>query len=100
MNGRSPFFAVCLLAGSLLAHAADAPVERPTINVKDFGAKGDCRRAMDGVMNKGSAVLTSTSAHFTAEDVGKPIYVLGASVQKFPVLGDVPGAPFSSHIAG
>lgn len=71
----------------------------PRVNVKDFGAKGDCQRTMDGVMRKGSAVLTSNEAHFTAEDVGRPIYVLGASVQKFPELGEVPGAPLKSHIA-
>src|SRR5260221_11970285 len=100
MNGRSPFFAVCLLAGSLLAHAADAPVERPTINVKDFGAKGDCRRAMDGVMNKGSAVLTSTSAHFTGAVGGQPLYFLGVSVQRFPALGSWPGAPLRTLSSG
>jgi hypothetical protein len=81
--------------------AADASPasERPTINVKDFGAKGDCQRVSDGVISKGSAVLASNDAHFTAQDVGRPIYVLGASVQKFPELGEVPGAPLSSRIA-
>jgi len=92
------FFAVLWLLAAVL-RAADVS-ERPTINVKDFGAKGDGQRAMDGVMTKGSPVLSSASAHFTAEDVGKPIYVLGAAVQKFPELGDVPGAPLNSHIAG
>ena len=68
------------------------------VNVKDFGAKGDCQHVADGAMSKGLAVLTSESAHFTAQDVGRSIYVLGASVQKFPELGEVPGAPLSSHI--
>ncbi|MEP6670064.1 MAG: right-handed parallel beta-helix repeat-containing protein [Chthoniobacter sp.] len=81
------------------SQAADPLPPRPTINVKDFGAKGDCQRVTDGAIRKGSSVLTSASAHFAAEDVGKSIYVLGASVQKFPELGEVPGAPLGSHIA-
>ena len=101
MNAKSAIFATGLIAGWLLAvhgQAANVP-QRPTVNVKDFGAKGDCQRVTDAIMTKGSNALTSASAHFVAEDVGKPIYVLGASVQKFPELGEVPGAPLSSHIA-
>jgi hypothetical protein len=94
-----------LLACTTLQAAVVCAVEAPKapdslrVSVKDFGAKGDCQRAMDGVMHKGSAVLTSNEAHFTGQDVGRPIYVLGASVQKFAELGEVPGAPLSSHIA-
>jgi hypothetical protein len=103
MNALSKLAAIGFAAGWSLVTAlpaADGPPERPTVNVKDFGAKGDCRRLPDGVMTKRSTVLTSASAHFTADDIGQPIYVLGAAVQKFPDLGEVPGAPLSSRIAG
>ena len=41
------------------------------LNVKDFGAKGDLQAITDGVMTKGSAVLTSAAGRFTPADVGK-----------------------------
>jgi parallel beta-helix repeat protein len=89
---------VCAAVTASALEAAAPQPERPRINVKDFGAKGDCQRVPDGMMSKGSAVLTSASAHFTAQDVGQPIYVLGASVQAFPELGEVAGAPLNSRI--
>jgi hypothetical protein len=95
---RSFFILAFLVLPGAVVCALKIP-DSPRINVKDFGAKGDGQRAMDGVMQKGSAVLVSNEAHFTAQDVGRPIYVLGAAVQKFPELGEVPGAPLSSHIA-
>ncbi|EDY18531.1 hypothetical protein CfE428DRAFT_3916 [Chthoniobacter flavus Ellin428] len=93
--------AASVIAGLVLAAnalAADVP-QRPTINVKDFGAKGDCHHVVDGAMRKGAATLTSASAHFTKADIGQSIYVVGAAVQKFPDLGEVSGAALSSHIA-
>ena len=55
MNKPHAFVSWGLLLGWTLATsglAAEAPPSRPTINVKDFGAKGDCQRAADGVMRK------------------------------------------------
>jgi hypothetical protein len=72
--------------------------ELPRVNVRDFGAKADCRRVVDGAMNKGATTFTSGAAHFSPRDAGKPIYVLQAGVQKFPELGEVAGAPLSSKI--
>ncbi len=72
--------------------------ELPRVNVRDFGARADCRRVTDGMMNKGSTTFTSGAAHFSQKDVGKPIYVLQAGAQKFPELGEVMGAPLSSRI--
>jgi len=101
-RGAFFLFLLILLCQGTGVRAVDAPPApgQPTINVKDFGAKGDCQRVSDGVMSKGSPVLTSERAHFTTQDVGLPIYVLGAVVQKFPEIGEVPGAPLSSHIVG
>jgi Right handed beta helix region len=49
-------------------------------NVKEYGARGDCRYADDANMNAGSTVLTSAAASFGSADVGKPIYLLGAGI--------------------
>lgn len=49
------------------------------LNAKDEGAKGDARKfATGGSITTGTATLTLTGATFTAADVGKLIYVLGA----------------------
>lgn len=65
-----------------------------TIDVKDFGAKGDCQRLMDGLMERGSFQLSSASATFSSTDTGKEIYIAdaGGSVYKGkPVLyGNLP----------
>jgi hypothetical protein len=84
--------------GSDAASGAEVSAGPRTIDVKDLGAKGDCRRVTDGAMTKGSTGLTSATARFTPADVGKPIYVLEAGAQKFPGLGTVLGAPLSSRI--
>jgi arylsulfatase A-like enzyme len=70
----------------------------PTVNVKSFGARGDCQRVMDGTMTKGSPVLTSAAARFAPEDLGKPIYVLEADAQAVAGMGVVAGAPLTSRI--
>lgn len=101
MNGKLTSVAAGVAACWLMTmngHAADMP-QRPTINVKDFGAKGDCQHVGDGAISKGSTTLTSSIAHFTKDDVGKSIYVVGAAVQKFPELGGVPGAALGSRIS-
>lgn len=43
-----------------------------------FSAKGDGQVVGDGAMGSGSAILTSATANFTANDVGKAISVKGA----------------------
>ena len=112
MKMRSPRMMVLslpLLCGLTIATtsvcAEESAVPKPVhiegdkvVNVRDFGATGDCRRVMDGTMKQGSEVLTSASARFRPEDVGKPIYVLGAATRTFPEIGNVPGAPLSSEI--
>ncbi len=42
-----------------------------TVNVKDYGAKGDAIRVLNIVANSASAVITATNASFTSADVGK-----------------------------
>jgi hypothetical protein len=44
-----------------------------------YGARGNGQLVIDGAMGIGSAVLTSVSALFTSNDVGKPIQVKGAA---------------------
>lgn len=49
------------------------------IDVRNVGAKGDERVVTDAAMTSGSAVLTSATAAFTADDVGKLASVKGAA---------------------
>lgn len=48
-------------------------------NVKDFGAKGDARRAQDASTTTGQATVTSAGAMFTQCDVGKRLWVTDPS---------------------
>jgi hypothetical protein len=48
------------------------------VNVRNFGAKGDYRTVSDGVMNAGSATLTSATGSFSSADQNKSITVFGA----------------------
>jgi arylsulfatase A-like enzyme len=81
------------------AMASDLPIKGlPTVNVKTFGAMGDCKHVMDGTMSKGSPVLISATAPFAPDDVGRPISVLEAGVQAIAGLGQVAGAPLGSRI--
>src|SRR4051812_17943639 len=100
MHGSPPLrVAAGLFAIVLLALPRVSPAEASqVVNVRDFGAKADCRRVTDGWMIKGSTTFNSGTAHFSQQDVGKPMYVLRAGAQKFPELGEVPGAPLSSRI--
>lgn len=43
-----------------------------------YGAKGDGQFVTDGAMSSGSAVLTSATANFSSNDVGKAVMVKGA----------------------
>lgn len=47
-------------------------------NVKKYGAKGDGIHLFDGDITSGSSTLTSSSANFTSNDVGKKITVVSA----------------------
>lgn len=46
--------------------------------ITKYGAVGDLNCVVDGVMNSGSAVLTSATGAFTAQDVNKAVVVKGA----------------------
>lgn len=48
-------------------------------DVKQYGAKGDGQTVFDGAMTNTSTTLTSATANFTANDVGKSIYVAAAA---------------------
>jgi hypothetical protein len=48
------------------------------ISVKDFGAKGDGVQLLDGAITASDTTLTSSTASFTADDVGKVVLVFGA----------------------
>lgn len=96
---RSIAIALAILGILSARHTRAAESESaPWVNVKDFGAMGDCRRVTDGTIHKDSDVFISATARFTKEDIGQPIYILGASAQKFDGLGEVLGAPLSSRI--
>jgi hypothetical protein len=59
------------------------------VSVKEFGARGTARITHDGVMQMGSSILASSTSHFSADDVNKPVYVLDAGEN---------GAPLSTTI--
>src|SRR6266536_3316740 len=48
------------------------------LNVKSYGAKGDCRAVFDGSISSGSNQLHSSNAAFTSADVSKQVCVVGA----------------------
>jgi hypothetical protein len=50
-------------------------------NVKSYGATGNTKVVLDGAMTATSNVLTSATANFTNDDVGKAITILGAGPQ-------------------
>ncbi len=72
-NGAQTITGVKTFATSLVMAGPD-----PWYDVRAYGAKGDVRRATNGVMNGTTAVLTSASGRFAAGDVGKYIEVAGA----------------------
>jgi hypothetical protein len=82
----SPLFVIpamlyCLAVAAVAVEKGPEPVHVESTrvaNVRDFGARGDCRRVKDGSMHRESEVLASATATFQSEDVGKPIYVPGA----------------------
>lgn len=55
-------------------------------NVRAYGAKGDGKVILDGAMTSGSATLTSATASFTMNDVGKVIQVKGAAASGVTTL--------------
>ncbi|MFF9238387.1 hypothetical protein ACF1AY_15840 [Streptomyces sp. NPDC014776] len=55
-------------------------------DVTTYGAKGDGRLVTDGAMTSGSAVLTSATANFQPQDVGKAISVKGAAIDGVTTL--------------
>lgn len=60
---------------------------------KDLGAVANAITFTDGIMTAGSATLASASATFSANDIGKQIWVTGAGV------GGLAGTPFASTIS-
>lgn len=65
-----------------VAAGDDARFPQPSpwrFDVSVYGAKGDARVVADGAMAAGSAVLTSATAAWPADIVGKPISVKGAA---------------------
>jgi hypothetical protein len=60
-------------------HANGAQIQAQTFNVKDYGAKGDSRVSMLGAMENGSFTLMCPDCSFRNEDVGKQVYVYGAT---------------------
>lgn len=55
------------------------------VNVRAYGAIPDGKRIYDGAMNATSSTLTTTEPTFSADDVGKPIRVLGAGTAGAPL---------------
>lgn len=71
-------FCTDLLAPAFYSGTSWAAYGESIYNVKLYGAKGDGVQLADGAMTSSSAVLTSASASFSANDVGKLIVVAGA----------------------
>lgn len=56
--------------------------ETHTFNVKDYGAEGDSRVSNQGRISAGSKTLSCSDCAFTSADVGKKVYVYGASAAR------------------
>jgi len=56
-----------------------------TISVTDYGAVPDTKRLIDVVTTSGSATVTSASASFTSEDVGKEVFIAEIGIT-YPVF--------------
>jgi hypothetical protein len=74
-------------SGAVTRNAQDKA--RDFVSVLDYGAVGDGVKVKDGFMSAGSATLTSATAGFTAEDVGKKIAVTGAGVAGATLTGTI-----------
>jgi len=81
--------AVILVVSSLVLAARPRPLAHiyrdgaqlpaQTFNVKKYGAKGDSRVSTRGSMDSGSATLMCPGCTFTNADVGRTVYIYGAS---------------------
>lgn len=56
---------------------------------KDYGAKGDTRRVVDANITVGQATLTSTTAAFVPDDVGKKVCITDAGVSGAPLVATI-----------
>jgi hypothetical protein len=85
-----PNSAASILNANIIAK--DIPIKTPRqLSVKDFGAKGDCRKLTDGAITAATATFTSASAGFTAADVSKRIFIQGAGAAAIAGNGGVLG---------
>jgi parallel beta-helix repeat protein len=60
-------------------YANGAQLHVQTFNVRDYGAKGDSRVSTSGSMEKGSSTLICLDCSLSENDIGKKVYVYGAS---------------------
>lgn len=79
------------LAGAISAvtGATPATLSNETVNVKEFGAKGDARGVRDAAITAGKTTLTSATAAFTSTDVGKRVSIRGAAASGGGGAGDL-----------
>ncbi|MGI0014041.1 MAG: glycosyl hydrolase family 28-related protein, partial [Nitrososphaera sp.] len=76
-----------------------APLAECSLNVRDFGAKGDTRKVSDGEITAGTTELSSATAGFTPDDVGKRIGIARAGVSGLDADGNPIMQPLSTTIA-
>jgi hypothetical protein len=85
-------------------YANDAQIQAQTFNVKDYGAKGDSRVSTSGSMENGSFTLMCPDCSLSNNDIGKKVYVYGASSAPYALsLGSTirgVSSPTSAVLAG
>ena len=69
--------------------AAVSAQNTTTLLLENFGAKADGKILPDGIIEFGSAKLTSPSAIFLPGDVGKTIYIAGAAVNGNTLIASI-----------
>lgn len=86
-NGNGTADPLTVLSRNLSTHFQD------TINVKDspYSAQGDTVGFSDGTISASGTTLTSNSATFTNNDVGKSIVLSGSGASDVPQQGTITG---------
>ena len=62
---------------------AESQPQKPVVDVRDYGAIGDAQIATDCSISSGQAVVTCSTGHFVARDVGKSVGMWGAGPAVF-----------------
>lgn len=87
-----------LLPDANILNASTWNGKERVFNIASYGAKGDFVNLQNAVMTSGSNILTSSTAIFTNNDIGKYIKVFGAGVSGATIITTISGFTNSTTI--